>query len=249
MNIDPYFKNRLTIRKYSDKEVSDSDLQAMLESAIHAPNTGNMQLYSIIVTRDPEILSRLRPAHFNQPASQAPVLITFCADVNRFEKWSNLNNAKAGFRNLQMLTCAIIDASLVAQQFVTIAEQNGFGTCYLGTTTYNAPQIAEVLNLPSGVVPVTTVSIGRPAESGTDSGRLPLEAVLHKEEYADYSDDKIMEIYREKEAREDSKAFVAENDKETLAQVFTDIRYPRDMNETFSEVFRNYLKKNGFDVF
>ena len=41
-----------------------------------------------------------------------------------------------------------IDALLVAQNVCVAAENQGLGICYLGTTTYNAKEIIEVLNLP-----------------------------------------------------------------------------------------------------
>ena len=39
--------------------------------------------------------------------------------------------------------------------------------------------------------------------------------------------------------------FVAENGKKTLAQVFTDVRYPRANNELFSDKFIGYLRDCG----
>jgi hypothetical protein len=42
------------------------------------------------------------------------------------------------------------------------------------------------------------------------------------------------------------KQFVAENNKETLAQVFTDVRYTEKNNEYFSDVLLEVLKKQGF---
>ncbi len=98
-----------------------------------------MQLYSVIVTRDEDAKKRLAPAHFNQPsATGADVVLTFCADFNRFEKWCEARNAQPGYDNFQSLMWAVIDTTIFAQQFCTIAEMNGLGTCYLGTTTYNA---------------------------------------------------------------------------------------------------------------
>jgi nitroreductase len=249
MKIQPYFTERLTVRKYSDKEVSDQDIKDMLEAASHAPNTGNMQLYSVVVTRDKGLLKELSPAHFNQPAfTGANVALTFCADINRFAKWCEQRDAKPGFENFQTLVAAFIDASLFAQQFCTIAEMQGLGCCYLGTTTYNAQQIADVLKLPKGVVPVTTLSLGYPAEPGADSGRLPVEAIMHRDVYADYSVDDINKYYAEKEAREDSRQFVKDNDKTTLAQVFTDVRYTRANNEYFSKTFLDFIKTAGFEI-
>ncbi len=145
----------MTVRKFSGKRVSRELLGEMLEAAAHAPTNGNMQLYSVIITRDAERKRLLSPTHFNQPASVgADVLVTFCADFNRFVKWCYARDAKPGYDNFQSFMSAVFDTVILAQQFCTIAEQEGLGTCYLGTTAYNAPQIAEILELPKRVVPV-----------------------------------------------------------------------------------------------
>ncbi len=236
------FSKRRTIRKYLDKEIPQSLLRSLIEQASHAPTTGNMQLYSVVVTRDAEMKEKLAPCHFGQPQVKGcSVLLTFCADFNRFVKWCELRGAKPGYDNLQSLVTACLDAVIFAQQFSTVAEVNGLGCCYLGTTTYNAPDIARILNLPERVVPVVTLSVGYPDGDGREDGRLPVEAIMHDEHYHDYSCDDIDRLYMEKEAREDSKQYVAENGLDSLAQVFTDVRYTKDANEHFSEVLKNYL--------
>lgn len=237
-----FFANRRTIRQYTSQNVSDEMLNQLLLEASHAPTTGNMQLYSVIVTRSEEMKKQLAPCHFNQPqATGCSVLLTFCADFNRFTKWCEQRGAKPGYDNLQSLVTAAIDTVAFAQQFVTAAEMKGLGCCYLGTTTYNAPDIAKILGLPTRVVPLVTISVGYPADNGREDGRLPLQAIIHSERYHDYSPSDIDNLYAEKEALEDSKQYVAENGKQTLAQVFTDVRYTREANEHFSDVLKNYL--------
>ncbi len=243
-NMENLFTQRRTVRQYTDAVVSDSLLADLIAQAANAPTTGNMQLYSVIVTRDDEMKRRLAPAHFNQPqVTGCSVLLTFCADFNRFVKWCRASGADPGYDNLQSLVTACMDAVIFAQQFCTVAEANGLGCCYLGTTTYNAPMIAEMLGLPRRVVPVVTLSVGYPAAKSADPGRLPVEAIMHSETYHDYTPAMVRDLYAEKEAREDSKGFVAENGKETLAQVFTDVRYARPANEAFSKVLADYLKE------
>jgi hypothetical protein len=190
---------------------------------------------------------KLAPAHFNQPmVTAAPVVLTFCADFNRFNKWCRQRGAEPGYDNFLSFMTAAIDALLVAQTVCNAAEEEGLGICYLGTTTYNADRIIDVLGLPAGVVPVTTVTLGWPAEEPDQVDRLPLYAVIHDESYEDYTPETIDEIYREKEAREDSLKFVAENNKKSLAQVFTDVRYKKADNEFFTGKFLEVLRKQGF---
>ena len=241
-------KNRRTIRKYTDQDIPEELLNELLEVAVRASNTGNMQLYSVVVTRDQSNKEKLAPAHFNQPMiTTAPVVLTFCADANRFVKWAEQRKAEAGFDNLQTFIASTIDAMLFAQAFCDAAEENGLGICYLGTTAYNADKIIEALSLPRLVVPIVTVTVGYPVMPLPEQvERLPLAAVVHQEAYVDYTPDMIDELYGEKEALEVNKQFVKENNKETLAQVFTDVRYTKKNNEYFSEVLLNVLKDQGF---
>lgn len=246
---DNYFSTRRTIRNFTQQSVSDSLIEEMLMEASHAPTTGNMQLYSVVVTRDPELKNKLTPCHFNQPASTgAAVLVTFCVDFNRFEKWCVCRNAEPGFNNLQSFMSGVFDTTILAQQFCTIAEIKGLGTCYLGTTTYTAPQIAEILSLPKRVVPLLTVALGYPSDNGSLSDRLPVSAIIHYEKYKDYSSNDIYNAYSYKESLEENDGFIKENDKETLAQVFTDVRYPKSNNEAFSEILLNFLRDNKFGI-
>lgn len=239
--------NRRTIRKYSQEPVEESLLMDMLMAGCRSSTTGNMQVYSIIITRDEERKKELAPLHFNQKMiTEAPVVLTFCADFNRFNKWCLLNNANPGYDNFLSFITAAIDALLVAQTFCIAAESQGLGICYMGTTTYTANKIIEVLKLPAGVVPVTTVTAGWPAELPEQPDRLPLEAVIHNELYTDYSSEDIDRYYSEKERREDSLAFVKENNKESLAQVFTDVRYRKEDNINFSRILLQVLKDQGF---
>lgn len=241
-------KNRRTIRKYTEQDIPEELLNELLEVAVRASNTGNMQLYSVVVTRDQSNKEKLAPAHFNQSMiTTAPVVLTFCADANRFVKWAEQRKAEAGFDNLQTFIASTIDAMLFAQAFCDAAEEKGLGICYLGTTAYNADKIIEALSLPRLVVPIVTVTVGYPVMPLPEQvERLPLAAVVHQEAYVDYTPDMIDELYGEKEALEVNKQFVKENNKETLAQVFTDVRYTKKNNEYFSEVLLKVLKEQGF---
>jgi nitroreductase len=242
-----FLLSRRTIRKYTLEAVGDDLLDDIIKAGCRASTTGNMQVYSIIVTRDESMKRELLPLHFNQKMiTEAPVILTFCADFNRFNKWCVLNNAIPGYDNFLSFMTAAIDAILVAQTVCVAAEAKGLGICYLGTTTYMAHKIIEVLKLPGGVVPITTVSLGWPAEQPDQPDRLPLEAVVHKEIYSDYSDSDIVKFYSEKERREDSLQFIKENNKTTLAQVFTDVRYKKEDNIYFSKTLLQVLKDQAF---
>ena len=96
------------------------------------------------------------------------------------------------------------------------------------------------------VVPITTITLGYPDGLPAQVERLPLEAIVHNEKYKDYTADDINLYYEAKESLAENKKFIVENNKETLAQVFTDVRYTKKNNEYFSEVFLKVLKDQGF---
>ncbi len=247
MSVQSTLDNRTTIRKFSDKVVSDELLYSLLESAGRTSTCGNMQLYSVVITRKPEILQQLAPAHFSQPAcTNAPVLVTFCADYNRFNKWCRLNNAEPGYDNVESLLSAAVDTVALAQSFSLLAEENGLGICYLGTTTYNPRPIADALHLPSMVVPLVTLSLGYPAEQPALVDRLDVKSWVHSETYSDYSDADIHKYYDYKDQLPENQEFIKINKKQTLAQIFTDIRYTKKDGDFFSEAFVSFLKEQGF---
>lgn len=238
---------RRSIRKYSDKEVSGELLTRLLKEAERTQTMGNLQLYSVIVTRSEEKKRQLAPAHFNQPmVTGAPVVLTFCADFRRTTRWAEERKATPGYDNFISFVNAASDTLLYTQTFCNLADEEGLGYCYLGTTIYMPQQIIEVLQLPRLVMPVATITLGWPDENPPLSDRLPIEAIVHDETYNDYTADRIDRFYAEKEALPENQEFVRINNKETLAQVFTDIRYTKKDNEAMSATLIDVLKRQGF---
>ncbi len=240
-------KRRKSIRKYSNKEVSEALLDTLLEQAERTPTMGNLQLYSVIVTRDDAMKQQLAPAHFNQPmVTGAPVVLTFCADFHRTSLWAAQRNATPGYDNLLSFLNAATDTLLYCQTFCNLAEEQGLGTCFLGTTVYQPMTIIDLLKLPELVFPVATITLGWPDEDPAQSDRLPIKSILHKETYHDYTPDNIDECYAYKESLPENRHFVEINHKQTLAQVFTDIRYTKKDNEAMSKGLIDALKHQGF---
>ncbi len=238
---------RRSIRKYADKAVSEELLNRLLAEAERTPTMGNLQLYSVIVTRSEEMKTKLAPAHFNQPmVCGAPVVLTFCADFRRTTLWAENRQAKPGYDNFLSFINASTDALLYCQTFCNLAEEEGLGTCFLGTTVYMPQMIIDTLQLPQLVFPVATITLGWPDEQPELSDRLPLRAIIHEETYHDYTPQAIDDCYAEKEALPANQHFVEINHKETLAQVFTDLRYTQRDNEAMSEGMIDALRRQGF---
>ena len=240
------FKHR-SIRKFRPTPIPEEVLHQLLKAASRASTCGNMQLYSLVVTRDAVLRERLAPCHFNQPmVREAPCLVTVCADVHRFSMWCEQRGAEPAYDNFAWFLNAATDALLAAQNLAVEAETEGLGICYLGTTLYTAGDISRILELPKGVIPVTTLVVGYPDESPELTDRLPLEAVVHYEKYTDYTAAEIDELWAEREESELTRRLLEENGLPNLARIFTERRYVRKDNLAISASYLELLREKGF---
>ncbi len=249
----PTIRDHRSVRNFeTGRTIPEELVERLLEAAVRASTVGNMQLYSIVITpAGSPVFGELSPCHFNQPAATgAGLLATFCADVHRFSQWCRQRGAEPGYDNLQWFVNGAIDALLASQNFSLEAEANGLGICYLGTTTYNAADIVRILRLPRGVVPVTTVAVGYPAEPLPGlTDRLPLEAVVHRETYRDYAPEEIDRLWAAREASNETARLLAENDLPNLARIFTERRYTTVDNLHFSQAYLDVLRAQGLFEF
>ena len=214
--------NHRSIRKYKSSPIDEEVLSDILHSAARASTCGNMQLYSLVVTLDARVRAELAPCHFNQAmVTEAPCVVTVCADVHRFSKWCEQRDAEPAYDNFEWFLNAATDALL-------------------------ARDICRILHLPKGVIPLTTVVIGHPAEQPPLTDRLPLDAVVHYDRYKDYTDAEIDELWAEKEASPETAALLAENGLPNLAQIFTRNRYRREDNIAISRAYFELLREQGF---
>lgn len=179
---------RRSIRRYQDKDVDNTLLTRLIKEAERTQTMGNLQLYSVVVTRSEELKAKLAPAHFNQPmVTGAPVVLTFCADYRRTTLWAEQRQATPGYDNPLSFVNAMTDALLFCQTFCNLAEEEGLGCCFLGTTVYQPQSIIDTLQLPELVFPVATITLGWPDENPPLSDRLPVSTIIHEETFHDYS--------------------------------------------------------------
>lgn len=255
MNVLQQIHHHRSIRKYKPDPVSEEILLEILEAGIRTSSSGNMQSYSIIVTRDQEIRHKLYKAHMEQNmVLDAPVFLTFCADFHRMRRWLALRQAPDNFDNYFSFMVAAIDAILASQTTALAAESRGLGICYLGSTFANADQIGEILELPENVVPVVGFSLGYPAEDPSLRDRLPITGIMHNEVYHPYPDQQILDIYQEREIKGWERYMksswlreqVEEHQVENLAQLYTRVKYTRESHQEYSTRVLDYLESQDF---
>ena len=244
-----------SIREYNADPVADELLAEILEAGIRASSSGNMQTYSIIVTRDLELRKQLYEPHMEQSmVLDAPILLTFCADFNRMRHWLRISDAPDNFDNFMSFMIAAIDAVLVSQNVALAAESKGLGICYMGSTLANCDEIGRILQLPPGVFPVVGFSLGYPAEDPPARDRLPLDGLVHFETYEDYTDERIREIYQDRETKgwerymtyPRLRQMVQDAGVENLAQIYTVVKYTRETHEQYAKTVLEYLESQDF---
>lgn len=243
------FADRRSIRRYAERGIPRELMETLAAEASRAATMGNMQLYSLVVTTDGPEREALAAAHHHQPmAEEAPAILTFCADYNRFSLWCGLRQADPGYDNFASFANAVTDTLLFAQAFITLAEERGLGTCILGTTVYNPDMIIDALHLPRLVFPVLTAAMGWPGEFPEQTDRLPAAAVIHNGTYGNYAPEDIERIYAYKESLPESRHFVEINGTDNLAQVFTRFRFTRDECMEISLRLEKALERQGFSL-
>lgn len=244
-----------SIRKYRPDPIPEADLDAVLHAATRASSSGNMQTYSIIVTKDASRRDALWKMHFEQDMiRQAPVLLTFCADWNRMVKWCRAREADPGYDNFLSFLVAFADALIAAQNAALAAEALGYGICYMGTTLGASTELIEFFGLPDHVFPATTLVVGRPDEDPEPRARLPIDGIVHRERYEDPGVERVLEIYHDRETEgwnrymsfPKLRARILESGVENLAQVYTELKYTRETNAEISAELLGNLARQRF---
>ncbi|RDY26778.1 nitroreductase [Romboutsia weinsteinii] len=154
--------NRISLRKYDDKDISSEHLKIILESSIKAPTAGNMMMYSIIKITDEETKKKLSITCDNQPfIAKSKVILVFVADMQKWYDYyelCNIKNIKTPGMNDFMLS--INDALIACHNAVIAAESLGIGSCYIGDIMESYEIHKDLLKLPDYTFPAAMITLG-----------------------------------------------------------------------------------------
>jgi nitroreductase len=247
-----------SIRRFEDRAIDPALVDHVLEQALAgSSSSGNLNMVSVVKTRDPERKQRLYELHFEQPmVLQAPLVLSFCADSYRTREWLALRGARPGFADFISWHVAGYDAIIWAQTTALALESHGLGICYMGTTLHSMGAIADFLEMPPNCLPVTSMVVGWPAESLPARDRLPPAAWLHDERYQRPSAAEIEARFGERERRgrerylamgEAMQRLWDEHGISSLAQFYTSkIKYDPDVFAVDSAALEALLRQRGF---
>lgn len=239
--------NRMSLRKYADKPVSEEDLNLILQGAMRAPTAGNMMMYSILVIRNEEKKKRLSETCDNQPfIAKAPVVLIFLADMHRMYRYFDECDVKGyclrkGIEykkpDLSKLFLAAGDAFIAAQNAVVAAEALGVGSCYIGDIVEHYEIHRELLKLPDGVLPLCMLCMGYYPEDAERrlNTRFDRKYIVYDEEYKNLTSDDYKDMYIEAEKKVTSNnVFGAEN--------FGQLTYARKFGSGFADEMERSIK-------
>ena len=173
MRIPEMIKERRSIRAFSDRDISDGDVELLVEAACWAPSAGNRQPWEFVVVRDGENKRRLvEAAHGQSFIAEAPVVFVVCADPGR-------SASRYGRRGVELY--CLQDTAAAVQNLLLTATANGLGSCWIGA--FDEDRAAKAVGTPAGVRPIAIVPVGYPAESPPPRRRRRLSEVIHRERF------------------------------------------------------------------
>jgi len=246
--------NHRSIRKFLPKPIEQEKLNLILQAGIRAATGGNLQLYSFIVIDSDEKKKALDEAWEGRfiEMSNCPIVILALADLFRVRRWLEYHSDRPICTDKPMsFMLANWDALIALQNMVVAAESLGLGTCYIGSGL--EMDISKIFGTPEYVFPAALVCIGYPDESPKLSMRLPMDAVIHHNEYHMPTDNDIIEWYRERDALWDNvsskiKKRLAEQNIDGIAQALSVQKFSPEIVERRSKGIRRNLRTAGFDL-
>jgi len=195
-----------SIRSYKTDPVSDEMLDAIVESARHAPTSMNAQEISLVVVRDAERRARIAELAGGQAwIAQAPVFIAVVIDFHK----TDLGVRKAGqtqvvHESMEGFGVAAVDAGIALGAMITAAESLGLGVVPIGGIRRNPQGMIDLLGLPPLTFPLAGLCIGHIAGDVPQKPRMDISTFRHDERYdasgyaaaIDAYDTEIMEYWK-----------------------------------------------------
>lgn len=219
-------KSHASVREYKEKQLTREEVSELIQAAQHAATSHFVQAYSIVWVTDPDKRKKLGELSRNPKQMEgAGAVFLMCADYNRLKHAGEMQGEKIIFDQAENVLVAVTDVGLLAQNLALAAESKGYGICYIGGVRNNMEAISELVGLPEGVFPIYGLTVGVPNEGNEVKPRLPVEAILHENEYNETKYETLLPEY------------------DATIQEYYERRSTNQKSETWTQQMANFLKR------
>ncbi len=207
MDVIQLLKSHRSIRKFTDRPISDEMVNDIISAGLSAATSSNLQGATIIRVRNPETRSAIAAVAGGQAyVETAGAFFVWCADLHRSAVACEMAGGDFHPGVTEHFVIATVDCALAAQSAVVAAESLGLGICYIGGIRNDPARMTELLELPDQVVPLFGLCLGWPDQDPQLKPRLPLSVTLKEETYDETDDrdgiaaydEQMREYYRER---------------------------------------------------
>jgi nitroreductase len=178
---------------FSDKQVTDAQVQAVLDASVRAANASNTQTYSIVVSRDPAKIQKLTGYRGN-------CLLLYCSDHTRLADMAKHLGDPVNPVNMESFITSSTNTVLAAQTAVIAAKSMGIDSLLTnGIHRGDIERLWEILDLPQeSCFPLIALVLGYPkTEPAYQMGRLRGPGVVHYEKFHRLSKNEADEIVQQ----------------------------------------------------
>lgn len=156
---------RYSVRGYSSEQVSESDLNYILECAQIAPSACNRQPWHFFVCKSEEALNKVRSTYPRDWFITAPLVIIAC--INHDEEWVRPNDNH---------THGIVDISIASEHICLAAAERGLGSCWV--CNFDAKLCHELFDMPQNLEPAVLIPLGHGTTEFVEKKRKSLEEIV-----------------------------------------------------------------------
>nr|WP_145162364.1 nitroreductase family protein [Paenibacillus terrae] len=198
----PFFnviQERRSVRSYDPEvKISREEMNEILQQAALAPSGANLQPWRFLVIDSQELKQKLFPIAFDQQqVIEASAVIAVLGDLEGYKLAEKIygmavdagympaETAKSFVERYQGLFASMppetvlqkvsIDSGLVSMQLMLVARAKGYDTVPMGG--FDQAKFVEAFDIPERYAPIMLIAIGKAANPGHPTLRLPIEDV------------------------------------------------------------------------
>lgn len=186
-----------SIRKFTEQPIDEKLLHTLIEAAQMASTSSYLQAISIIRVTDKEKRAQIRQVCANayqgklghHYVENCAEFLVYCIDATRHLHFA----PDAQIDWTEVLLVGAVDTGIMAQNLLLTAESVGLGGVFIGSLRNDLNRIAEILELPYGVVPMVGMCLGYPNQEPAQRPRLPINVILSENRFEPASEQELAE--------------------------------------------------------